>query len=317
MRKIIFIFISIVALFTLWNSQKSVKSLDNNKTQTTHNLNEHKPQKSHNPSEIPNIKIRNHKEKQPRSITNIEIPGPLETDPNGHLKISPNLRYLFEFFLSIEGEETFEQLSQRLRSYLTEALPHPKNVQEGMQQFADFVEMKKQLRKIAETLQELDIKTAEKLEAMGEYRRAASSAEVFTTFYEWENEYDIYTAERLRVLNDPHLRKEEKQNLLTAIEDSAPIRIRSVYERATMHLKERSLLEDNLNPKGIERLRRLDARYKNWQSRLEEFEEATQNNDPEYCNEIFKNLFSPLEQLRVRAIYRQKKIRIKLRQCLE
>mgnify|MGYP001170807202 FL=1 len=115
----------------------------------------------------------------------------------------------------------------------------------------------------------------------------------------------------------PHLRKEEKQNLLTAIEDSAPTRIRSVYERATMHLKERSLLEDNLNPKGIERLRRLDARYKNWQSRLEEFEEATQNNDPEYCNEIFKNLFSPLEQLRVRAIYRQKKIRIKLRQCLE
>ena len=62
-------------------------------------------------------------EQLPASLQGTEVDGTLLADDNGNLIINPDIRRVFDYFLSTLGTESLAKIEQRLRAYIQHQLP--------------------------------------------------------------------------------------------------------------------------------------------------------------------------------------------------
>lgn len=227
----------------------------------------------------------------------------LALDEDGNLRISSDIKRVFDFFLSAIEEEDLSIILNRIQEYLDYSLDEPALSQaiEIMNQYVAFkkalfdfeVERSDSLKQIME--QGGDVKGAmylallkEQLAAQKDLRSLHLSPDVHQEFYADEEAYDDYSLARMEVSADKNLSEAEKQARYAEIDANAPAhivearteaQITDILKAKTQALKEqgassqeiKALRTEMLGPEAAERFDVLDQERANWNQRIENY----------------------------------------------
>jgi lipase chaperone LimK len=251
------------------------------------------------------------------------LPGTLEgtvmqqalvVDEEGNLRISSDIKRVFDFFLSSIEEEDLSVILNRIQEYLDYSLDEPalSQAKEIMNQYIalkkalfDFeVERSESLKAIMEQSGESKGETYlsllnEQLEAQLNLRSLHLSPETHEAFYADEEAFDSYSLARMQVNADEGLSKEEKQARFAGIDAQAPAdivesrkqaQVTDILKTKTQALKAsgasqqeiKALRTEMLGVEAAERFEVLDQERANWNQRIESYLQKRQsilNND--------------------------------------
>ena len=165
-------------------------------------------------------------ENLPASLAGTEVPDGLQVDADGNLVISSALRDVFDYFLSVLGEEDMDTVLARLRAYIHSQLPAGAAGQAN-QILNDYLALRDSLRDIpgqpaqpAETL-DLDAVRAQR-QAIRTARQQYLSAEADQAFFAAQDRWDDYGLARLEILQDDALDTADKAERLNALRSGLP-----------------------------------------------------------------------------------------------
>ena len=227
----------------------------------------------------------------------------LAVDEDGNLRISSDLKRVFDFFLSTIEEEDLHVILNRIEEYLDYSLSEPalSQAKEIMNQYValkkalfDFeVERSASLKEImdqggVQQGQRYLALLKEQLEAQRDLRALHLSPETHEAFYSDEEAYDAYSFARMEVSADKNLTEEEKQARYIEIDAQAPSEIVEARKEAqvtdilrskTKALKEsgasqqeiKALRTQMLGPEAAERFEVLDQERASWNQRIESY----------------------------------------------
>lgn len=240
------------------------------------------------------------------------LPGTLEgtlmqqalvVDEQGNLRISSDLKRVFDYFLSTIEEEPLEVILNRIREYLDFSLDEPALTQakDIMGQYVafktalfDFEEAR------AESLQDIMIQSGEvkgahylallkeQLDAQRDLRSLHLGAETHEAFYADQEAYDRYSLARMEVNADKTLTEEEKRARFADIDAQAPAdivesrrasQITDILKEKTQTLKSagasqqdiKALRTEMLGVEAAERFDVLDQERATWQGRIDSY----------------------------------------------
>lgn len=281
----------------------------------------------------------------PDSLRGSRIDYQLKADEQGHLRLSSDLRGVFDFFLSAIHEEELETILQRIEEYLDFQLDEPA-LSQAKELLANYISLKESLmlyeQEQSETLQAaIDSGTLREqslalleaqLDARDALRREHLGAEVQDIFYGSEQEYDRYTLARMRVLGNEQLDETEKSKQLALIDAQAPRDLVESRREAQIvdELKQREaiLREKGADSQAIRQLRTemfgseaaerfaaLDQSRHEWQQRLDHYLSKRQDlldqngltaeDQNRAIEHLRQSLFDSREQIRVKVYERK------------
>lgn len=240
------------------------------------------------------------------------LPGTLEgtimqqslvVDEMGNLRISSDLKRIFDFFLATIEEEELSVILNRIQEYLDYTLDEPALSQalDVMNQYIAFkkalfdfeIERTDSIKQIMEQggdakgLQYLSL-LKEQLQAQKDLRTLHLSPEVHTEFYADEEDYDSYSLDRMEVSADKSLTEEERQARYAEIDANAPegivasrkeAQITDILKTKTEALKSqgasqqeiKALRTEMLGVEAAERFDSLDQQRAEWNTRIETY----------------------------------------------
>lgn len=262
----------------------------------------------------------------PRSLEGTEVDGEMRADADGNLVIEPDIRRVFDYFLSAVGEDDVEQVKARIALHLAEMLPDS-----AARQAWELFERYEAYGEAMEAMPQHDGTVAgmgESLKQRQQLRQEWLGQNVAEAFYGFEDAFDNYTLERMAVQQDESLSAEEQATRLQALEDNLPAPVREVRQRANLPvqvsqevaaLREagatdheiRALREVALGREAAERLEALDRQRTQWDQRYANYrrqvaEIAASGLAPEdqetEVTRLRESTFDEQEQRRVRAL---------------
>lgn len=238
----------------------------------------------------------------------------LAVDENGNLRISSDIKRVFDFFLSTIEEEDLDIILSRIQEYLEYSLDEPA-LNQAKEIMTQYIALKKALfdfeMERAESLKAImelggDNKgesylslLKEQLDAQRDLRSLHLSPETHDAFYADEEAYDSYSLARMEVNASKSLTNEERQARFAEIDAQAPAdivearkeaQVTDILKAKTQALKEsgasqqeiKALRIEMLGPEAADRFEVLDQERANWSQRIEYYLQARQailNND--------------------------------------
>lgn len=224
----------------------------------------------------------------PASVRGTEVDGRLELDAQGNLLITVQIRHLFDYFLSLVGEESIATAQQRIRSYLHQQLAQPARGQ-ALALLDDYLAYQQQLADlesrfpVTESLADL----AAREQAVQRLRATLFSREAHEAFFAGEEIYNNFTLERLAILQDPTLDEEQQRRAIEALRENLPEtmqqllipQIHQELRQQTLALRAagadeaqvQQLRLELLGPEATSRLAALDRQRSEWQRRVAAF----------------------------------------------
>ncbi|MEY4561443.1 MAG: hypothetical protein RLZZ618_720 [Pseudomonadota bacterium] len=172
---------------------------------------------------IPSPRFVTGTELLPASLRDTDVAGGLEEDIHGNLRITPGVRSVFDYFLSAEGEEPTQVLSERIRTYIRSQLKE-RSASQAIELFTQYMAYKDRLLSTVvgqsgQTLAEVKARR----DATHQLRRASFHPDVYEAFFGYEELTDRYEIERHEVLRDASLSPEAKaEKLIAAREKLTP-----------------------------------------------------------------------------------------------
>lgn len=164
----------------------------------------------------------------PVSLEGTHIPFNLQVDEQGNLVINNNLRRLFDYFFTTDGEESLDTIVVRLEELLEKHLPASASIR-AIEVLHQYLNQKKSEIELSRQIDE-DFKAAGEQPSIWEMKRLlrdlrASNldAEVYEAFFGIENQRDDYTLSRLQIQQDSSLTDEERATALIEAEQHLPI----------------------------------------------------------------------------------------------
>jgi lipase chaperone LimK len=161
----------------------------------------------------------------PPSLEGTEVDGVLEVDANGRLKITSGIRNVFDYFLSIAGEEPMEKTLQRLRAYIRHKLPAGAAA-EAEQILDGYLAYKKglaSLPNLGHSSGAIDIGLVrQQMQQVQALRTQYLSAEVIGAFFGNDDAYDRYSLARYEILQNKQLSPQQRAQQLAANEQQLP-----------------------------------------------------------------------------------------------
>lgn len=228
-------------------------------------------------------------ESLPASLAGTTVPDGLAVDANGNLLVNGALRDVFEYFLSVVGEEDIERIIGRIRAHLGHALPGTAAGQANAL-LDNYLAWRAALADLPQagggapgTLDPAALRAQQA--ATRELRTRFLDAGTVEAFFADEDRWDDYALSRLQVMNDASLTISEKARRTAQLRDALPASLReevaavSLYtdlKALTQELKAaggtdaelRTLREQVVGPEAADRLEQLDAQRGQFQQRL-------------------------------------------------
>lgn len=225
----------------------------------------------------------------PASLRGTDVDGRLETDSSGNLIITSQIRHLFDYFLSLVGEEDIAATEQRIRDHLAGQLPQPA-LGQALALLGDYLAYQRQVAElesrfpVTENLEDL----IDREEAVQQLRATLFSREAHEAFFAGEEIYNDFTLERLMIARDEFMDERQKAEAVEALRESLPEEMQQLLvpqlhqqlRQQTLALQEagadeqdiRALRMNLLGPAATERLEALDEQRNAWRQRVAAFE---------------------------------------------
>lgn len=271
-------------------------------------------------------------ENLPASLHDTEVDGGFELDADGNLIITNRIRQLFDYFLSVQGEESLATIVQRLRAYIHHTLSGDAAA-EAEKLLEDYIGYLDDVAALDSTVtpgQGIDpIQLRAQKEQLAAIRAGRFDAVANDAFFAEEEAYDRYTLARLEVMQDENLSADERASRLAALENQLPPELQESMRDITRYQDLQTLtqqwqetdgspanlqqMRENLvGREAAERLAKLDQERAQWQQRVDSWlreREAILSNagiseaDKERQIDAARNrLFNEQEQIRVRSL---------------
>lgn len=245
----------------------------------------------------------------PDSLQGTMMKQSLQTDEQGNLRISSDIRRVFDFFLSSIEEEELDIILARIDEYLTHYLKEPALAQ-SKQILGEYIGLKQALYDFEQNrssnlkamidsgeLQSnkglyLSLLT-EQLKAQSDLRAEHLSAEVYEAFYAEEEAYDQYSLARMMVNSDESLSAQEKAVRLAQVDAEAPSdmvesrqqaqitdtlkqRVAEIKQAGGDAAKVREVRVEMFGEEAAQRFESLDQARSQWQARINSYLEQRQ-----------------------------------------
>lgn len=259
--------------------------------------------------QIPSEKVLPYKSKYgplPGTLEGTVMQQALAVDEDGNLRISSDIKRVFDFFLSTIEEEDLDIILSRIQEYLDYSLDEPA-LSQAKEIMTQYISLKKALFEFeverAESLKAImeqggDNKgesylslLKEQLDAQRDLRSLHLSPEAHAAFYADEEAYDSYSLARMEVNANKSLTEEERQTRFAEIDAQAPAdivearkeaQVTDILKAKTQALKEsgasqqdiKALRTEMLGPEAAERFEVLDQERATWSQRIESYLQA-------------------------------------------
>lgn len=226
----------------------------------------------------------------PRSVQGTEVDGAVTADAQGRLQVTRELRNLFDYFLSVVGEEPLSRIRERVAAYLSARLK-ASATQAGLDLFDRYVAFTQARGQMAQgpddgapTLSLTQI--AERHQQVAALRTRHFSGAEIEAFFGDETREDSFQLQRASILQDAKLSAVDKarrlQTLITALPATLRDRLTPLdtvrdLQALTQDWRARGGTAAELHaarvelvgPQATERLEALDAQRQGWQQRVQ------------------------------------------------
>ncbi|NOK18282.1 lipase secretion chaperone [Corallococcus carmarthensis] len=262
----------------------------------------------------------------PGSLQDTEEDGAVLVDASGHLVPNADLRRFFSYYLSATGEESSALIRERILTALRAKKLPAAAMDEAVQVLDDYLSYLEAARGLASKGSASTLDTAERLEALRKLRREHLGGAADGLFGQ-EEAVDAVAVERLKLMKDASLTKEEREQRIAALEERLPPDVRASREEAVRPLRQQAVEQELLaagataedlhqhrlstvGPEATGRLEALDAERAQWKQRLADFRakrEALGRSEPDPAlrqaavQRLLFDSFTPEERLRVEA----------------
>ncbi|MEH6491664.1 lipase secretion chaperone [Halopseudomonas sp.] len=262
----------------------------------------------------------------PASLRGTDVDGRLQVDADGNLLINDQLRHLFDYYLSANGEEPPEQAQERVRQYLSQQLQEPARAQALtiFEHYLSYLQAVTELEQDFPVLDDLDALWARE-EAVQRLRASLFDPAVHAAFFAGEEVYNRFTLERLAINRNPGLNPAERAAEIEALRENLPEALQQLLVpqlHQDLRQQTRLLTEQNasaneirdlrlglVGPEATARLEALDQQRAEWQARVSDFsrERAAILQQPGLAEQdkkaavdaLLQARFAPNEQLRL------------------
>ncbi|MBL3555886.1 MULTISPECIES: lipase secretion chaperone [Marinobacter] len=226
----------------------------------------------------------------PASLEGTSVPGGwAETDSNGSLVPTPQLRQLFEYYLAALGEETLPQLVARIEQALAR-LQEPAR-SEAMAILGNYLDYKLAVGELETSYANAGASSPEEMQQqMAEIRalrRAWMDAQTAEAFFASDEALDRFQVEQLRIRTDDSLSDDEREQALARAEGALPEPIREARRETrkfTDYHKARSELADDpealsdwrkahFGEQAARRLEQAEAEQQAWDNKWQAYSE--------------------------------------------
>ncbi|MEX2476257.1 lipase secretion chaperone [Marinobacter sp.] len=226
----------------------------------------------------------------PASLAGTAVPpGWAKVDSNGNLIPTPQLRQLFEYYLSALGEEPLPVLVARIEQQLAQ-LQEPAR-SEALEILGHYLDYKLALGELEGTYgdaAELDPGEVERRMAeIRALRRTWLDADTADAFFAGEEAIDQFQLRQRQIANDQTLSADERAEALARAEQALPEPVRRArqetrrfaeYEQARQNLASdpdalKAWREEAFDAETVEKLEVVEARQRHWDSRWQAYRE--------------------------------------------
>jgi len=273
----------------------------------------------------------------PRSLRGTDINGGFEVDADGHLIISSANRDFFEYFLSTLGEESLEQVMDRITEIIELRLVSPAK-EEAINLLQNYIELKRALmdfeQQVGDGLDQYGnsplAQHRARLDMMSELRRQYLGEEAAQAFYGESEDYDRYMLDRMSLASNSSMSSHERSEALVKLMEKAPEslkpRLEDDYKMQKLNLDVENLKASGASEEDIyqarakalgeeaaSRLQQVEQaqsawndRYRDYQSEKEQLisEGLSEGAFAEEVNALQQRLFEDNELRRVKALDR-------------
>lgn len=228
----------------------------------------------------------------PPSLRGTTVDGQLRADVNGRLVINHDVRRVFDYFLSVVGEESPDRVLERIRAYAASQLPGPAAA-EAEQLLLRYLDWQAAAGQIAEmpgagqSALDPDHLRA-RLDRMQALQEQHLGPEAADAFFGDENRYSEYTIRRLALQENESLSAESRERALSELDSQLPDGLRQSTRQLQEYQRFReaseTLQSDGASPGELyqaraeaygddaaSRLQALDQQRAQWQSRVDEW----------------------------------------------
>ncbi len=264
----------------------------------------------------------------PLSLAGTQVDGRFHLDASGNLLITEDIRRIFDYFLSTQGEESLASSIQRLRSHIAGQLGAPAQGQ-ALALLDQYLDYKRQLVLLERDLPLLaDLAALRQREAAVQALRARIfSAEAHQAFFASEEAYNSFTLQRLAIQRDASLDPATKAAAIDQLRSALPEELQGMVAsqlQAELRVQVSALRAAGGNPEQVRQLRQqlvgaeatirletLDDQRRQWQQRLQDYlkektrieasEGLSDSDKAAAINRLEEEGFSPQERLRLQA----------------
>lgn len=227
----------------------------------------------------------------PASLRGTEVDGQLQATADGQLVVAPDLRRVFDYFLSAQGEESLEDCQARLANYLQVSLP-AQAASEAWHFFQQYMALGEAMAALPpHDGSPASIRAAVK--QRHDLQIAYLGQQAAEAFYGMDIAYDRYMADRQDILDNPSLSDTQRRQQLQGLTQSLPAAMQSMLAETrgpaqlaarTLALREegaseadiRRLREQRFGADGAVRLEALDQQRAQWEARYQGYREQRQ-----------------------------------------
>lgn len=264
----------------------------------------------------------------PSSLQGTQVDGQVRADSAGHLVLDRGVRNLFDYFLSLVGEEALSRVRARVLAYLSQHLP-ALAASEAQILFDSYVAYQAAQSQSAQdgagAAPSSELSAAQlkqRLAMVNTLRQQYFSVPERAAFFEGDEQYDQYTIDRLLVLQDETLSALDKARRLGELSGRMPTVIEQYQALSTITAElqanggsPQALHEVRVQLVGADaanRLAQLDGQRTQWTERVQSYmtQRAALLADPslsalqrdESVTRLASTLFNERERLRLDAI---------------
>ena len=181
--------------------------------------------KANNPRQIDFGTLQINKETPlPHSLRGTQVDGDIIINENQQLVVTLGLRRLFDYFLSAQGEESLEQINQRVIDYINTHTPQPAAGQATAiyKKYLTYLEQVEVVQhqstdlRASNTLSTLPPNTMtflEEQQAVEKLRQRLFDPSTIQAFFEQDDALNHYTLTVMKAMQDPNLTEAQKNNV--------------------------------------------------------------------------------------------------------